>query len=152
MSLNRNQERVVAVTLRLLEERLAEIERLMTVDEKGILYHQVARFSPHRQEEMQALIESLRAGIKAVAETFHLPCDAQSPPRKIMGLLSVTWESLGDIRSHRLGAYGEVDPRLKETLDPLTHKLTRLVLELEDVALRDDSATSDSSPEGKLRW
>ena len=38
MSLNRNQERAVAVRLRMLEERLAIIARLMDEDEGGLLY------------------------------------------------------------------------------------------------------------------
>jgi hypothetical protein len=135
MSLNPNQERAVAVTLRLLEERLAEIQQLMEVDERGILYHLVADFTPEQQVQMNQVIAELGATIKSVAETFHLPRDEQSPARKIMGLLSVSWESLGDIRSRQLRAYGEVDPELKETLDPYVQKLTRLVLALEDVAL-----------------
>jgi hypothetical protein len=136
MGLNPNQERVVAVTLRLLEERLAEIQNLMDVDEHGILYDRIARFSPEQRREMQALIKELRMGIAEVAGNFRLPRENQDPARIMMGLLSVTWESLGDIRAHRLVAYGEVDPRLKETLDPSVQKLTKLVLALEAAALR----------------
>ena len=134
MSLNQNQERVVVVTLRLLEERLAEIERLMSVDEEGILYHQVAHFSPSQSERMRELVEELRAGIQAIADTFHLQREEQKPTRKIVALTSVTWESLEDLRAHRLEAYGETDPKLKETLDPWTRKLTRLILALEEAA------------------
>ena len=137
MSLNENQVRVVIVTLRLLEERLGEIERLMTVDEQGILYHQLARFSPRQSERMRGLIEELRAGIQAIAETFHLPREEQNPTRKIVALTSVTWESLEDLHAHRLEAYGAADPKLKETLDPWARKLTRLILALEEAAQED---------------
>ena len=135
MGLNQNQERVVASTLRLLEERLAEIERLLTVNEEGILYRRVARFTPEQRTKIQALISELRTAITALAQTFHLTREEQDPARKMMGLLSVSWESLYDIHAHRLIGYGDVDPTLKETLDPAAQKLTRLVLELEDVAL-----------------
>lgn len=137
MSLNPNQERVVAVTLRLLEERLAEIDRLMTTEESGILYHRAAGFSPNQRKRMSSIILEMREAIQAVAETFHLSREEQNPARMVMALASVTWESLEDLYAHRLTAYGAADPKLKETLDPWARKLTRLIRALEDTALQE---------------
>ncbi len=147
MSLNRDQARVVAVTLRMLEERLTEIERLMTGTEDGILYSRRAHLGRSQQERMRALIGGMRAEIRSLAETFHLRSEEQDAARKIVGLLSVTWESLEELHSRRLKSYGEVDPQLKETLDPAVTRLTRLVLALEAVANQREPAPSGQDHE-----
>lgn len=135
MSLNRHQERALAVALRLLEERLAEIDSLMERGEEGVLYRRpVARLSTEQRARMEQLMAELRATIGSLAATFRLPRDEQDPVRRIAGLLSVTWEQLGEIDSRRLGAYGSVDPGLGETLDPAMQHLAQLVLELREVA------------------
>ena len=55
MSLNRNQERAVAVRLRMLEERLAIIVRLMDEDERGRLYRRDrAPFSAEQRARMES--------------------------------------------------------------------------------------------------
>ena len=139
MSLNDSQTRVVAVTLRLFEQQLAEIEEVMSADAQGALYRRVGRFSPSQRERMQALIEELRRGIRTVAEAFRLPCEEQDAARIIMGTLVITWENLEEIRSRRLRAYGAVDPHLRETLDPWIQQFTQLVLEMQEVAVRGGS-------------
>jgi hypothetical protein len=134
MSLNENQRRVVAVTLRLLEEELAETERVMAQDERGILYRRVARFTPQQLEQMCALISQMRKEIERAARQFRLPKQERDAAREIAGSLGLAWESLEEIRSHKLKGYGAVDPSLKETLDPIAQRLIKLVFELEDVA------------------
>ncbi len=134
MTLNQNQERVVAVTLRLLEDRLAEIERLMTAREEGVLYRRTSHLDPQQRTQMDAVIGELRAEIQKLAGTFHLPREDQDAARKVVGLLSVTWESLEELRPRHLKSYGDVDPGLKETLEPAVSRLTHLVLLLEALA------------------
>ena len=134
MALNANQKRAVAVTLRLLEERLVEIERMIDQDEEGILYHRVARLSPEQREKMDMLIAAMRGQIRRAAERFHLPQDERDAAREIVGILTLSWESLEDIRPHKLGAYGDVDPALKETLDPIVQELIHLLFRLEAIA------------------
>ena len=134
MILNSSQTRSVTITLRLLEERLAEVERLLTVDERGILYTRVAHFLPRQCEQMRALINELRATIKTVAENFHLPREDYDPARRMIGLLNITWESLEEMDAAGLKAYGQTDARLPELLEPHQKRLVELVLRLESVA------------------
>ena len=134
MGLNENQERAVAVTLRLLEERLADIERVIAEDEEGALYRRVARFSPEQREKMNNLIAAMRGQIRRAAARFHLPQQEQDAAREIVGKLMLSWESLEDSRPRKLGAYGDVDPALKETLDPILQELIRLLFRLDAVA------------------
>jgi len=132
--LNESQKRSVQVTLQLLEERLAEIEHELTVAERGILYERVARFSPRQVERIRALIAELRQVICEMAEQFQLEREIQSPARRILGLMAITWESLEELHSKRLTAYGAVDPQLPAVIDPWADRLTRLVREVEAVA------------------
>lgn len=145
--LNESQRRSVTITLRLFEEHLAEIERMLTVDERGILYERVAHFSPRQQARIRALIQETRASIQAMARDFRLEHETQDPTRRIMGLLSVTWESLEELHSKPLRAYGEIDPRLPDVIDPWAAKLTRLALAIRAAArqLPDGQAFNDES-------
>lgn len=132
--LNESQKRSVTITLRLFEERLAEIEHLLSVNERGVLYERVARFSPRQQETIRALLEETRAAIRDLAREFHLERETQDPARRIYGLLSVTWESLEELHSKPLRAYGEIDPRLPDVIDPWAAKLARLALAIQAAA------------------
>lgn len=134
MSLNENQKRTVAVTLRMLEEQLVETERLMQQDERGILYHRAARFALGQRERMRELIGALREEIRRAARQFELPVQERNAAQDIAGSLALAWESLEEIRSHKLENYGAVDPSLKGTLDPIVQRLIKLVSELEDAA------------------
>ena len=134
MSLNRNQERAVAVRLRMLEERLAIMTRLMDEDERGRLYRRDrARLSAEQRAGMEALIVEIRAEIARVADTFHLASEEQDSARRIVGLLGITWEGLGDVRAGRLRGLGDVDPTLREQLNPSVERLMDLVLDLQRI-------------------
>jgi len=137
MSLNPNQERAVAVRLRLLEERLAIVRRLMDEDEHGRLYRRDrAPLSAEQRARMEALIVEIREEIAHVADTFGLASDEQDAARRIVGLLGITWEGLGDVRAGRLRGLGDVDPGLREQLNPSVERLMELVLALQKVASR----------------
>lgn len=137
MSFNPSQKRAVAVRLRLLEERLAVIRRLMDQDELGRLYRRDrAQLSAEQRARMETLLAGIRAEIARVADTFDLAIEHQDAARRIAGLLGVTWEGLGDVRAGRLGGLGKVDPALRELLDPSVERLMQLVLELKEAASR----------------
>lgn len=142
MGLNPNQKRAVTVTLRLLEERLADIERVIAADERGILYERVASFTPAQRARMDELIGALREQIRRVAEEFHLPRESYSAARYVVGTVSLLWESVEEIRARKLKSYGEVDPSLKQTLDPLLHRIIQLLFALTDAA-RGEGETND---------
>ena len=147
MSLNPNQFRSVTITLRLLEERLADIERVIAQDEQGILYQRVAQFTPQQRAQMNEIIRAMREQIRRAAEEFQLPGEEQNAARYIVGTLSLSWESLEEIRSRKLKSYGEVDPELRDTLDPILNQLIRLLFSLTDVARGRTPTESTNSDE-----
>ncbi len=55
-----------------------------------------------------------------------------------MGLLGITWEGLGDVRAGRLRGLGDVDPALRERLNPSVERLMDLVLDLQRIAAGTD--------------
>jgi hypothetical protein len=133
MSLNQSQFRSVTISLRLLEERLVDIERVIAQDEKGILYERVAHFTPEQLAQMRELIAVMRQGIQHATDEFHLPREEHNVERYIVGTLSLTWESLEEIRSRHLKSYGDVDPALRDTLDPILRLLIQQLFTLIDV-------------------
>jgi len=134
MSLNSNQVRAVTVTLRLLEERLADVEHVVAADERGIMYHRVAQFTPRQRAQMNEIIRAMREQIRRAADEFQLPRECHSAAQYIVGTLAMSWESLEEVRSRKLKSYGEVDPVLRDTLDPILRQLIRLLFRLTDVA------------------
>jgi hypothetical protein len=139
MSLNKNQERAVALRLRMLEERLAIMARLMDDDERGRLYRRDrAPYSAEQRARIEAMILEIRAEIAHVADTFGLASEEQDAARRIVGLLGITWEGLGDVRAGRLRGLGDVDPALREQLNPSIERLMDLVLDLQRIASRVD--------------
>ena len=140
MGLSHNQERAVTVALRLLEERLRRIERVIDEDEEGILYRRHAEFSTAQRRTMHELIDTMREQIRRAADEFHLQEEEQHPVREIVGTLSLTWESLEESRPRKLNAYGAVDPALNETLEPIMQMLIQLLFRLQAAAEGKDRA------------
>jgi len=135
-SLNADQRRAVVVALRQLEERLARIEEILDRDESGALYRRSRpRLSSDERERAGAILAELRAAIASVAETHGLPAEERDPGREIAGLLRISWESLAEIDSRRLGAYGRVDPGLRASLDPTLERMMALVVAIEEIAV-----------------
>ncbi len=134
MGLNENQRRAVTITLRLLEERLVDVERAIHQDEQGILYSRRVSFTPEQVEQIEALIAAMRDEIRHLATAFQLPREEQNVARAIVGTLEMSWESLEEVRPPRLRNYGSVDPVLKETLDPGVKRLIDLLFDLQDAA------------------
>ncbi|MGA2512619.1 MAG: hypothetical protein ABSG37_03270 [Candidatus Limnocylindrales bacterium] len=143
MSLNVNQERAVSVALRSLEERLARVEGLLDRDEEGLLYRRRRPvWAREERARAEAILADLRSTIASISRAFNLAPEERDSAREIAGLMTISWESLAEVGSRRLRAYGRVDPALRDTLDPALERLIELVSALEDLALGDDGPAS----------
>lgn len=146
MSLNLAQERAVSVALRLLEERLARVEDLLDRDEAGLLYRRIRpSWASEDRARADAIVAELRSTIASVSRAFDLTHEERDSARQIAGLMRLSWESLAEVGSRRLRAYGHVDPALRDTLDPALERLVELVSALEDVALGESGPVSGSA-------
>ncbi len=138
----------MSVALRLLEERLARVEELLDRDEDGLLYHRLRpAWSREERARVDTTLADLRSTIASVSQAFHLAIQQRDSAREIAGLMRVSWESLAEVKSRRLRAYGHVDPALRATLDPAVERLMELVSALEDVGLEANGPVS-GSPDG----
>jgi hypothetical protein len=130
--LNQSQERALAITLRLLEERIGTIRDLMDREDGGVLYLRPRpAFAPGEAARIDRLIAGIREVISSVAEAFVLPREERDPRGMIVALLAMSWQSIGEVDARGMHAYGDTDPRLSEVLDPHVRRLMDLVLELE---------------------
>ena len=148
-SLNQSQERALAITLRLLEERIGTIRDLMEHEDGGVLYHRPRpRFTPEEAARIDGLIAGIHEVIASIAEAFVLPREERDPRGMIVALLAMSWQSIGEIDARGMHAYGDTDPRLSEVLDPHVRRLMDLVLELEAAvaAAGVDAAGEDGVP------
>ncbi|MCL4393756.1 MAG: hypothetical protein M1482_02910 [Chloroflexi bacterium] len=132
--MSENQRRAVTVSLRLLEERLANVDRMIHEGEQGTLYSRPVPFTVGQVTQMEALIAAMRDEIRRVAAEYELPSEEQNAARAIVGALAMSWESLEEVRPRRLRNYGSVDPGLKETLEPRLKHLIRLLFDLQATA------------------
>jgi hypothetical protein len=132
--LNAAQRRALAVALRLLEERLAIIDGILEHEEAGVLYRRPRLpASPESRRLIEAELADVRSAIASISGTFGLEADPRDPVREISGLLSISWENLGDVGSRGLAAYGPVDHRLHAVLDPDLEALMARLVRLERI-------------------
>ncbi len=130
--LNEAQRRALAITVRLLEERLSTIRDLLDRDDGGVLYErQRPRFTPEETARIEALLARMHGVIASVGEAFALPREERDARGMIVALLAMSWQSLGEIDARGMRAYGETDPALGRELDPYVRELMDLVLALE---------------------
>jgi len=129
------QRRAVAARPRQLEERMAAARDLIDRDERGIMYRQDRpRVSAEQRARIDSLMAEVHAEIAILAETFRFASEVQDAARSMAGLLAITWQSLGEIRSTSLAGHGDIDRGLRDTLDPSVNRLMDLVLALEKEA------------------
>ena len=131
--LNQSQRRAIAVSMRLLEERLSVIRDMLDRDDGGTLYRRARpRMTPEQGATVAALMAEIRGRVDDVAATFRLSSEDRDAKATIVALLAMSWQNLGEIDSRGMRAYGEVDPALPDLLDPMVQRLMDLVFALEE--------------------
>ncbi len=132
LRLNESQRRALAITVRLVEERLSTIRDLLDREDGGALYRRPApRFTPEERARIDALLARMREVVVAIQEAFALPSEERDARGMIVALLSMSWQSLGEIDARGMRAYGDTDPELGPVLDPYVRELMDLALTLE---------------------
>ncbi|MCL4393219.1 MAG: hypothetical protein M1482_00075 [Chloroflexi bacterium] len=107
---------------------------MINEDEEGILYRRTSYFTFEQREKMRRLVAAMRQQIREADDRFHFRKEERDAAREIVGTLALSWESLEETRTNKLAAYGQVDPGLNETLDPIVQRLIGQLFELQHVA------------------
>ena len=146
-TLGENRRRAVGLRLRLLEERLATVRRLLLEGEEGRLYRRRRpEMTAAREARMLALIDEAVLEIAAAADRLRVPRVEQDAAAKIGGILAVAWQGIGEALATNLRGFGEGDPMLSGELDPSIERLMGLVIELQRTVVGpvDEKATPTS--------
>lgn len=131
MSLNQYQKQSLAVTLRLLEKTVDDIDALLSSDHRGLLYQVRTEIPPEREADLRRLSSDVRAALAELARRYELPVQQEDGLRIIAARLSSAWENLEDSHPRKLRRYGQVAPGVAEELGPQVEALIYLVLAME---------------------
>ena len=142
---NPEQRRSVAIVLKKFEESLHQADAwLQGVEVNGILYQRKLNMPTVLKHTAQARIKAALAQIATLSREIGLGQEQDDPAGLIRGEMSENWANLIDTQSDRLKRFGDTDPRLAETFDPVINHLAQLALELA-VLFENHLSTSVSS-------
>jgi len=154
-SMNENQRRGIATTLRLLDEALCRFEEWAQGRERhSVLYHEHNDLSPEQRRRLLEVTARFRRCIERMRDDLDLEPSLQTASSDIWGTCSGFWENLVELESRHLRRYGEVSPSLARYVDKAAPEL---VHHLEDVLVvlagrkrtpPDASPRSNGSEEG----
>lgn len=126
------QRRALSVALRLVEERLRELEELTEEGSvQGALYTVIDDLTTDVREELYSFIQEGVRAIEMWKRELKLDGDVRYKSRTIAGSLAWLWEVILSVTAERLQGSGEVDPALAEFLDPQLKTLAKRLVDME---------------------
>lgn len=131
IKLTESQINTIKITLRVLEERLDEINELCEFKKRrGILYRIKNNLSKEDVEQIKSEIVDMKGIIGRIAKQWNMESAENDIRKAISGYLSISWADLCEIESKGLRAYGDVDESVKKKLDPVIGQLIKSVNEI----------------------
>lgn len=132
--LNDYQRRGLTVTLRIVEESLEHIERILKNDGySGILYETQYDITKEICNEISNRIPPAIAEIEKIADKFHLEKQIGWASNAAYSKLPYCWEIIENARAKRLKRYGDISRGLGEELDPHLDEIIKILLEMERI-------------------
>lgn len=134
--LNDYQRRGLSITLRIVEESLEHIGRILKNDGySGVLYETRYDITKEIRKEISNRIPVAKAEIEKISEKFHLEKQIGWASNAAYGKLPYCWEILENARARRLKRYGEISRGLEEELDPHLDTIIKILSEMEHILL-----------------
>lgn len=122
--LNNAQKNSLAVTLRLLEERILELKKLIHQRRiAGVLFRFENNLPADQLTRLEQSFDNLLELIEQTKRKFNLPERTATFSSYLQAFTSYFWSLLMDEKSDKLARYGSVAAGLKEELDPLIDRL-----------------------------
>jgi hypothetical protein len=135
--LNPSQTNSLRISLMPIEKGLLEVERVLSDGEHdGIFFRVSDDLREETKTGIRALIEEIRAVLREMKDRFHLSREINDTSRAVFGKVPALWEISAGTKASRLRGYGEVNPRLKDLLDPSVERVSRLLLGMENLVSR----------------
>ena len=132
--LNPAQKRSLTVALRLLEERLNEIEAILAGEKnEGILFSIENDLSSQQTEGLRVVFEEIRKRIVRAKMQFALTAESEKLSQIVAGSTSYFWSILADKTARKMSRYGTVSSHLSRVLDPIVLELDGLLNEIRNI-------------------
>ncbi len=126
--LNPAQKRSLGVALRLLEERLDEIEPLLAGGTGGGILAVVENdLNPEQIADVRRVFAQIRKTIAVARQTFNLPVEREKLSNLLKGTVSYFGSILADKTAQKMIRYGAVSPDLSRDLDPIIETFDQLL-------------------------
>jgi len=139
-----SQIRALHSSLLIFEKALRNANRLLLEgEESGVFYYRKSKISSQTRDSIQRIIQSTLIELEEFAKMIGLKPLAESLESNIMGEMSISWESLEESRSKRMKGYGELDPRVKEVIDPAINHFAKIALDLCNLTMPGPEAEED---------
>lgn len=124
VALNSSQIRAVGATLRLVEEVVDQIERLLSQPVTGITFHLADDLDAEERRAIHAACERVRATLVEVCGRLEIDVVNRSRRRKIRGEVSTLWAMLEDTKSPALRGYGPLSPDAGGVVDEVLDQIS----------------------------
>jgi hypothetical protein len=130
--LNEYQKRGLSITLRIVEETMQDIERILhNGTYTGILYDMKSNIPLEFKEEILKRTSLIKERIKIISKIFDLTKERREVIHEIFGKLPHCLEIIEDVKAKKLKRYGDVSRGLDNALDPQLNIVTDLILEMQ---------------------
>lgn len=129
--LNPVQKNSLRITLRRFEENLHHAQAWLDGrEENGVLYQRRLSLPAEDRQQAEREIRKALELIEILSRDFDLPVESENSAALIRGEMSISWADLLDSRASELGRGGEVNPNLRDALDPGIQSLAGIALSL----------------------
>lgn len=135
MEISRNHKARLAVSMQVLEDTISDVEELIkSTNRSKIMTEAVHNLSSWEKALILKRIDEIRGLIDYIAQELKLEKRREETKSQILGVMTIQWVNLEEIKSKRLRGYGEVPDELREFLDPLVDVIMSLVNEICKIA------------------
>jgi hypothetical protein len=127
-ALNSSQLRAVGATLRLVEQAMDEVERLLAEPVTGITFQLVDDLDVKERRAIQAACERVRRILVKACHRLGVEAVERSRRRQIRGKVSALWAMVQDTKSPALGGYGPLSPDVGREVDEVLGELSGVLM------------------------
>ena len=127
-ALNSSQLRGVGATLRLVEQAMDEIERLLADPVTRITFQLVDDLDVKERRAIQAACERVRRILVKACHRLGVEAVERSRRRQIRGEVSALWAMVQDTKSPALRGYGSLSPDAGREVDEVLGELSGVLM------------------------
>ncbi len=129
--LNPSQKDSLRISLMLIEKGILEVERVLYDGEhEGVFFRISDDLRQETKTGIRTLIEEIRVILREMKDQFHLGREINDKSRAVFAKVPLLWEISAGTKASRLRGYGEIDPRLKDLLNPSMERLGDLLISM----------------------